>query len=330
MRRENLTRAAILTLLLALIFGGGLLLWLARPSMRHLRDGEDHLTRGNFRAAAVAFDLAQANEPDQWRAWSGLAYARLQLGRYDDAAAAARRYTELRPGDPYSWRLLGAALDSGGKMPEAIEAYRRSLALEPDAQAYYWLGTGLYSSGDFNGSVAALQQSLAIDDQSADVWLRLGGALVAAGSGEDGLNAYERARQLGGDALRYRFYTAGALVALERLEEAVAILQACAAEFPTQHTVHCTLGELLRRLERHDEALASLNTAAGLNQGCQATLAAMVWTHAELGDKEEARRWTDRLRPLNVEAAAALDAWLEEHKPAEPLPGVRCEQAGRL
>src|SRR6185503_18344810 len=58
---------------------------------------------------------------------------------------------------------LGAALQSEGRMDEALEHYRRALAITPDyAPAYSNIGTVLQAEGHIDDAIAAYNQALAI------------------------------------------------------------------------------------------------------------------------------------------------------------------------
>jgi Flp pilus assembly protein TadD len=51
-----------------------------------------------------------------------------RLGRHGEAADALRNAVELKKQPAATWVALGVSLEATGKKPEAVEAYRRSLA----------------------------------------------------------------------------------------------------------------------------------------------------------------------------------------------------------
>lgn len=60
------------------------------------------------------------------------AVALINDGQYEEAIRLLRGVSQERPGDPLVYKNIGAAYEAWERMPEAIEAYRRSLALKPD------------------------------------------------------------------------------------------------------------------------------------------------------------------------------------------------------
>ena len=71
---------------------------------------------------------------DPWitAALHGIFLGQFLLGRYEDAATAARRSIRSKPGFSISHMMLAAALARLGRMDEAREATRRVLALQPN------------------------------------------------------------------------------------------------------------------------------------------------------------------------------------------------------
>ena len=52
-------------------------------------------------------------------------------GQYKRALATAKNATQLNPGNADSWNVLGLAYDAVDQLPDAENAYRKSLTLDP-------------------------------------------------------------------------------------------------------------------------------------------------------------------------------------------------------
>jgi tetratricopeptide (TPR) repeat protein len=80
------------------------------------------------------------------------------------ALALARRAARLRGGpDAFDW--LGQIELERGDLEQAAEAFRRSVALQPDRpSAHYWLGVVLARAGDVEGARIALSVALEADN----------------------------------------------------------------------------------------------------------------------------------------------------------------------
>ena len=92
----------------------------------------DPLTRVLLRKALDDFDHFRHTFPDT--AENHRAYARLlyRASRPTDAIFAARRVTKLDPQDDKTWLFLGQVYSQLGDYPQAIEAYEKSLAANPN------------------------------------------------------------------------------------------------------------------------------------------------------------------------------------------------------
>src|SRR6185369_7395194 len=77
---------------------------------------------------------------------------------------------------------LGSAFQSAGRIDEAIDQYKKAIAIKPDyAPAYSNLGSALLSKGDATGAINAYQQALSIDPDFSDAHFNLGNALMRVG-----------------------------------------------------------------------------------------------------------------------------------------------------
>jgi tetratricopeptide (TPR) repeat protein len=61
--------------------------------------------------------------------------ALLELGRLSQAGPAAHRATELHPNDAAAWFSLAQLEQQNGNLIEALDALKRSVALEKNPQA---------------------------------------------------------------------------------------------------------------------------------------------------------------------------------------------------
>jgi len=98
-------------------------------------------------------------EPDNAGAWQELGFAYFELGRFAEAATAYGRATEADPKSAVLWSSLGEALVMASERdpmpPQAREAFRKALALDPeDPRARYFVAVERDLAGDHRGAIA--------------------------------------------------------------------------------------------------------------------------------------------------------------------------------
>ncbi len=115
-------------------------------------------------AAAVLAEIA-AERPTDPQVWSFLGRARAQAGDAIGAARALERAVQLRPQSAADWTALGevlTGLNGGQPGADAMQAFRRAAALEPDApEPRYFLGLAEIASGDREAGLALWRQAAA-------------------------------------------------------------------------------------------------------------------------------------------------------------------------
>ncbi|MEZ5891880.1 MAG: tetratricopeptide repeat protein [Parvularculaceae bacterium] len=129
--------------------------------------------------------------------------ALVRLGEYEKAI---KNYTSLLreyPKQAKSWMSFGHALKTVGRTPESIDAYRKSIDLEPNLGEAYWslanLKTFRFADDDIAAMRAQLQRADIDDDDRLHLHFALGKALEDAKEFEESFHHYER-----GNAIRQK------------------------------------------------------------------------------------------------------------------------------
>jgi tetratricopeptide (TPR) repeat protein len=150
-----------------------------------------------------------------------------RVGRYEDAAAASRRYLDLAPDSPWAGMAhsnLGLALRALGRHDEAEELYRQAIQVEPGQMLHYRnLAQLLIDQRRWAGALGVLEAGLERATAAEDkVRLLEGLAFVCAEEerGGQALEYAERALALGAAGARTHYLRGRALALLGRLEEA--------------------------------------------------------------------------------------------------------------
>ncbi|MFN9738169.1 MAG: tetratricopeptide repeat-containing sulfotransferase family protein [Pseudomonadota bacterium] len=159
------------------------------------------LYRGNQPARALAeIERLLAHDPyhPSWRNLKAVV-----LGRIGDYDAALGRFAALLaeyPNNARLWLSQGHTLKTAGRREEAIEAYRRAIALQPSFGEAYWSLANLKTVRFEDSDVAAMRAQLAAPDLApADRWhfeFTLGKALEDRAAWEASFRHYAEGNRL--------------------------------------------------------------------------------------------------------------------------------------
>jgi serine/threonine-protein kinase len=214
--------------------------------------------------AEAAYKKAAALRPDYWDGYNtlGLFYDRQR--RYDESIAALKRALALTPDNAQVYFNLGAVyLDTADpkKIPEAEQALRKSLDLNPSFAAYANLGFLYTQQGKYAESAAMTEKALALNDKDYLIWANLA-------------NAYswlKETKKL--EAVRSR--------ELELLEQS-------ASAKPNDPQVQASLSYLYAQKKMREQSLARAQTALALAPDDPVVLVTLGGAREALGDRREA------------------------------------------
>ncbi len=190
----------------------------------------------NFSEAMDVYRAAIRLKPDLTEAHNNLGAALAMQRKFPEAEAAFREVLRLKPDDALAHRNLGNVLSQQGQWPGAVAAYRDALRLDPQdvvaqnglawilatstdpklrdaVQAVGWakkavqrapnvrsfwitLGVAFYRAGDWKGSIAAMEKSVALGKGAAAYdWFMLAMAHWQQGDKEEARRLYDRGMQ---------------------------------------------------------------------------------------------------------------------------------------
>ena len=184
----------------AALFGAGRVA-LARRSYPEAVDDLERALAADSHATAVHYPLAMA-----YRA----------LGQQDKAAAHLRQrggtFPEMDDALLQDNDVLDSAIayeDRGmqalksGDFPAAAEAFRKGLALDPEAASLrYWLGAALYAGGDAAGAEREFSAVAKRSPEFAKAHFSLGAIYDASGRRREAIDEYPRGRRSGSRSAR--------------------------------------------------------------------------------------------------------------------------------
>ncbi|MDA9813374.1 tetratricopeptide repeat protein, partial [Planktomarina temperata] len=115
-------------------------------------------------------------------------------GKLDEAIEAYKKALAIKPDYADAYNNMGNALKDQGKLEEAIEAYNKALAIKPDyAEAYNNMGIALKDKGKLEEAIKAYNKALAIKPDYTEAYNNLGATLQDQGKLEEAIKAYNNA-----------------------------------------------------------------------------------------------------------------------------------------
>ena len=232
--------------------------------------------RGNEALMLQYLDRASALSPGDWRVYSQRGYYRYTHQQYELALADYRTALTLNPMSASLWSSVGGLYQMQGQAASAMDAYQRSLAIEPIYDTYSNLGYLQFYEGHYTDAAASFRHAIDIDASDYRIWSNLGDALAASGDRIAALEPYR--------------------AALQRLEDYLAVRSVEAEAFAHKGWILANLGEGARALESAERS-ASINA----NDGEAALWAAQ--TYALLGEDSRAREALQRALASGIDSS---------------------------
>lgn len=141
----------------------------------HIKSGMAHFQGGRWAEGVEDLRSALEVQPEYAEIWSNLAFGLRQVGRTDEARAAAERAVTLKPSLADAWNLLGLVEQDRSRYAEATLHFRRALELRPNfAAAWMNLANCDQALGHLHDAVARYRKALELDPRHPELHYNLG------------------------------------------------------------------------------------------------------------------------------------------------------------
>ena len=203
--------------------------------------------------------------PAAFAVWNLMGVSAAQIGQLDQAIFAFKRVLAIQPDNASGYNNMGNALKEQGKLEEAVEAYNKALAIKPDnASAYNNMGNALTEQGKLEEAIKAYNKALAIKPDNASGYNNMGNALKEQGKLEEAVEAYNKALAIKPDNASGYNNMGNALTEQGKLEEAVEAYNKALAIKPDNASAYNNMGNALTEQGKLEEAIKAYNKALAI------------------------------------------------------------------
>jgi tetratricopeptide (TPR) repeat protein len=198
-----------------------------------------------------------------WCAWR-------QTGYWRDSETLWRHAIDCIPSD-FAYNNLGAVLGEAGKTDEAIECYKRAIAINPrHAKAHNNLGLYYYKHGKLDEAVEHYRLAVANERLYAEAYNNLGAALYGQGKTQEAIEQFQLALEI--DPEQYMaLHNLGAMRAAQgKVEEAIGLYLQALQSKPRYFDCYRDLAVAYARIGKFPEAVSAAEKALALADASQA------------------------------------------------------------
>jgi tetratricopeptide (TPR) repeat protein len=231
-----------------------------------------------------------------------------ETGKFAAAITALRRATDLEPRDAGLHHALGRALVRAGDFSSAVDSLRLAITLKDDcAAACLDLAVALAATGQHREALASCRRAVGLAPQLAEGHRLLSELFEAAGEFNEAAECSRCAAACSPDAATGKADLVRSCVLQGDLDEAEIRLREAIALYPKSAELHKTLGDVLAKRGRFDEAIEACDRALDADPlYSPAHLTAVRVRKCTEADRPRLMRMLSSLREAGVDDASRL------------------------
>jgi tetratricopeptide (TPR) repeat protein len=231
---------------------------------------EAAMERKDYAAAQQALEEAVQHQPQDYRAWFDLGFVLHALGRTPEAITAYRKSVAAKP-DVFESNLNLGLLLAGSGDPEAEKYLRAATRLKPTAhpeqgQARAWLSLGhVLEKSDPKAALEAFRHAAELRPEDAEPHLSAGMVAERLGDTAAAEKEYQAASERDPHSREALAGLINVYMKTARYPQAESALRRYVAAGPQNATAHIQLGRVLAAQDKLEEALAELEAGLKLD-----------------------------------------------------------------
>jgi tetratricopeptide (TPR) repeat protein len=266
---------------------------------------------------------SEAGEPGSAAALYEAGLRHLRAGQYLDAQICGQQALATDSNHAGSLNLMAMLSIHAKQYDHAVEWGARALQQAPKPEYLVTLGSALQSLGRLEEALKAFDKAVQLKPDVAELWKNLGNVLLALQRPAEALLSFQHILTLNPNHWEATYQSAVLSHQLGRLEEAVKHFDLCNRLKPDHALTLRARARSLRDLNRLEEALQDSQRACALDPGDAGACNGVGDILARLPDRqEEALQWFDRALELEPDFIQA-----QTNKALVLGQLLRCEEA---
>ncbi|OGF44361.1 MAG: hypothetical protein A2231_13040, partial [Candidatus Firestonebacteria bacterium RIFOXYA2_FULL_40_8] len=267
-----------------------------------------------YKDAIISLKKAIELDPADLDSLQRVALMMYQEKDYAGSLDAAKKLTEAEPSNAEGYQIIGSNYTELGKSAEAVQAYEKFVELDPkNSSGYIYLAYLYAKRNEYPNMISLLEKGRTEIPDNTDLMLYLGGAYFES-------KKYDKAEALYRAVIKKRekddrtMYSLGVLLErTARFEEAVACFKQVIAINPKNADAYNYAGYIYAdRNEKLDEALSLITEALKLEPENGAFLDSLGWIYYRQGKLDEALKEIERALAI-LKKAGHDDPTVLEH-----------------
>lgn len=258
-------------------------------------------------AEATWKTIAQA-DPKDAEAYAHLGLIEAHQEQYPEAIENYRKALALNPAMPNLQMNLGLALFKAGQFPDAIKAFNAEMKKHPgDQRLTILLGMSHFAMKDYLVAIPYIRRAAEADPQSLPLRLTLAHACMWSKQYQCVLDVYKQILTLNADSAEADMLAGEALDATGDDAGAVTQFRAAVKANPKEPNAHFGLGYLLWTQHHYDEAIPEFQAELENDSSHLQARAYLADCRVELGDYDKALPDLEQVAASEQTAAAPLE-----------------------
>jgi len=221
-----------------------------------------YIQASHWHSSVTLFEHTLAVTTKNYVAHNNLGYALQSEGKLDEAMVHYRKSLDIYPAYEHALYNAGAVLHLKGKLDDAISYYRKVLSVKPDyTDAHYSLGAALKAQGKTDEAISHFNRTIKLRPDYTEAYNELGSISLSRGKFDEAVNYYRRAIGAKPDCAQAHYNLGNTFLSQGKFKEAAECFQQALRIKPDYAEAHCNLGAVLKQAGRFDEAIGHYKEA---------------------------------------------------------------------